>query len=371
MTAGIKFLDVWALTSELREDLDAAWRRVADSGWFILGPELEAFESEFAAYCGVKHCIGVGNGLEALRLILEAYGISAGDEVLVPAHTFIATWLAVSATGAQPVPVDVGEGSFLIDPDKARAVVTENTRAVVAVHLYGEPVAMNALASLAARHGLRLIEDAAQAHGASWRGRRTGGLGDAAAFSFYPAKNLGALGDGGAVTTNDSNLAERLRMLRNYGATRKYHHEIAGTNSRLDELQAAFLRVKLKHLDHWNRRRTEIARAYDKAFRDCPLALPAVPAERSHAWHLYVVRSGQRDALQRGLTRCGIESHIHYPVPPHLSGAYQDRRLAVRPHLTEQLCQEVLSLPMDPSLSNANVETVITAVKETLQDIVA
>ena len=371
MTPKVRFLDVAALTAELRPALDAAWRRVADSGWFILGPELEAFETEFASYCGTRYCVGVGNGLESLRLILEARGIGGGDEVLVPAHTFIATWLAVTAVGATPVPVDVRDGTFLMDPDLAGSLVTSRTRAIIAVHLYGEPAPMDELTALAERHGLLLIEDAAQSHGAEWQGRKTGGLGHAAAFSFYPGKNLGALGDGGAVTTNDDSLAERVRKLRNYGGVEKYRHDIAGTNSRLDELQAAFLREKLKFLGEWNRRRGIVASCYSDSHLDGLLKLPAPPKNGLHAWHLYVIRTPLRDKLQSALGALGIQTQIHYPTPPHQTAVYASLNSPHRPVLTEELCGEVLSLPLAPCLAQSATETVITAIEDVLADIAA
>lgn len=369
MKSQVRFLDLQSLTAELRGPLDAAWRRVADSGWFILGPELEAFESEFAAYCGTQHCVGVGSGLDALRLILEASGVGAGDEVLVPAHTFIATWLAVSALGATPVPVDVREGSYLMDLDLVSSLITARSRAIIGVHLYGEPLAMEPLAAIAERHGLLLVEDAAQAHGAATGQKRTGALGHAAAFSFYPAKNLGALGDGGAITTDDGDLAERLRMLRNYGSKEKYDHSVVGTNSRLDELQAAFLREKLRYLDRWNERRRTIAEHYAAGLANTPLGLPLQEEGVRHAWHLYVVRTRNRDQFKTALADRGVQTQIHYPVPPHCTGAFAELQLAARPLLTESLCQEILSLPMDPSLSHEGVEAVIHAAREAVWEV--
>jgi dTDP-4-amino-4,6-dideoxygalactose transaminase len=324
------------------------------SGQYILGPELKAFETEFAEYCGAPHCVGVGSGLEALHLVLRAWGLGPGDEVIVPSNTFIATWLAVSYAGAKPIPVEPREDTYNLDPERIEAAITPNTRAIIAVHLYGQPADMDAIVQIARRHGLKVLEDAAQAHGARYKGRPIGSLADAAAFSFYPGKNLGAFGDGGAVTTEDAGLAERLRALRNYGSALKYHHPIQGFNSRLDELQAALLRIKLRKLDEWNARRRRVADWY---YRTLPRALPGsvlptVPEWAEPAWHLFVVRSRERDALQARLTAQGIGTLIHYPVPPHLQEAYRDLgyRSGSFP-IAERLAHEVLSLPISPHLS--------------------
>src|SRR5581483_7666114 len=291
----VPFLDVGACYRELKTEFDAAYHRVMDSGWYILGEELRAFETEFAAACGVSYGIGTGNGLVELFLILRAYGIGPGDEVIVPAHTFIATWLAVSNTGALPVGVEPEKSGFQMDPARAEAAITSRTRAILTVHLYGEPSNMDALREIASRHNLRIIEDAAQAHGAKWRDRPVGSLGDAAAFSFYPTKNVGAFGDGGAVVTNDRQLAESIRKLRNYGSTSKYNHEIVGYNSRLDELQAAFLRVRLRCLENWNERRARLARIYLSALSHTRCVLPTVPNWSTASWHLFVIRHPERD----------------------------------------------------------------------------
>jgi dTDP-4-amino-4,6-dideoxygalactose transaminase len=355
----VPFLDLSAPWHELREELDAAWRRVMDSGWYILGKEVAAFEEEFAAWCGTCHCIGVGNGLDALHLILRALDIGPGDEVIVPSNTYIATWLAVTYAGATPVPVEPDSVTFNLDPMLLEAAITPKTRAVIPVHLYGQPADMDAVNSIARRHGLKVIEDAAQAHGARYRGRRCGSLGDAAGFSFYPGKNLGALGDGGAITTNDNDLAERVRMLRNYGSSKKYVNEVAGFNSRLDELQAALLRVKLARLDEWNDRRRVVAAAYYKELAGTGLALPFVPDWVEPVWHLYVVCCQDRDAVTARLDRSGIGWLIHYPVPPHLQGAY--RNLGYRAGdfpVAERMTREVLSLPMGPHLASGQIDLV-------------
>lgn len=355
------FLDLAPTHAASRDAMHAAFARVLEKGHFILGEEVEAFESEFSAYCGARHCIGVGNGLDALHLILRAMDIGAGDEVIVPAHTFIATWLAVSQAGAVPVPVESIAGGYNIDAERIEAAITPRTRAIIAVHLYGEPADMDALRAIADKHGLRLIEDAAQSHGARYKGRRTGGLGDAAGFSFYPTKNLGALGDGGAVTTNDAQLAEKIRLLRNYGSRIKYQHDIAGYNTRLDELQAALLRIKLPQLDALNAQRRAVAQRYLDALTDIPaLQLPHPATFAEPVWHLFVIRSPARDAIARALAERGIATMIHYPTPPHLQAAYRKSSHAGL-QATERLSHEILSLPMWPGLDPAPV---IEAVRE-------
>ncbi|MFM8395168.1 MAG: DegT/DnrJ/EryC1/StrS family aminotransferase [Acidobacteriota bacterium] len=363
----VPFLDLRQINNEHRVSLQRAFDRVLDAGWLILGQELEQFEAEFAAYCGVGYCVGVGNGLEALRLVLEAWGIGKDDEVIVPAHTFFATFLAITQLGAVPVPVEPDPTTFNIDPARVEEAITRRTRAILPVHLYGLPAPMERLGSLAERYGLKILEDCAQGHGALYHGRKVGGLGHAGAFSFYPGKNLGALGDGGAVTTNDRELAARIRALRNYGSNRKYHHAIAGGNSRLDELQAAFLREKLRRLDDENRRRRSIAARYGEGLRQTGLILPTEPEGLESVWHLYVVRSGCRDQLQAGLTARGIGTLIHYPVPPHQQPAYQDWEFAHRLYpVAEQLSREVLSLPMGPHLTDDQIDEVINACHEVL-----
>lgn len=367
MLTAIPFLDLAALHALLAAEMEAAYRRVAAASHFILGPELESFESEFAAYCGSRHCIGTGNGLDALTLALIGAGIGPGDEVIVPAQTFIATWLAVSHAGATPVPVDVAPASHNIDTAQIETAITPCTRAIIPVHLFGRPADMAAINAVARRHGLFVLEDAAQAHGAGYHGKRVGKLGDAAAFSFYPGKNLGALGDGGAVTTDDDALADRLRGLRNYGSPYKYHHPEIGFNSRLDELQAAFLRVKLPHLDAWNTRREAIAGQYDAALRGLPLGLPlAADSNCQPVWHQYVVTTPQRDRLQTQLAEQGIATMVHYPLPPHRQPAYHE--LAERSFpAAEALAAVCLSLPICPTLSSASVERITAAIRLSLQ----
>ena len=361
----IPFLDVQASYRELQLELDAAYRRVMESGWYILGGEVEAFEQEFAAYCGVKYCIGVGNGLEALHLILRAYGIGPGDEVIVPANTYIATWLAVSYVGATPVPVEPDPRTYNIDPDRVATTLTPRTRAIMPVHLYGQPADMDPILEIAQRHGLKVIEDAAQAHGATYKGRRAGSLGDAAGFSFYPGKNLGAFGDAGAVVTDDDDLADKVPVLRNYGSRVKYHNELKAFNSRLDPLQAAFLRVKLRYLDEWNQRRRTVADRYLEELADLPdLTLPFVPGWAEPIWHLFVVRHPPRDALQHYLNQAKVGTLIHYPVPPHLSGAYADGPWKERGFpVTERLADTVLSLPMGPHLGAEEMTNVVRVLR--------
>jgi dTDP-4-amino-4,6-dideoxygalactose transaminase len=334
-----------------------------ESGWFILGAEVEAFETEFAAYCGARHCIGVGNGLDALHLILRAMEIGEGDEVIVPANTYIATWLAVSYAGATPVPVEPDERTYNIDPTQIEAAITERTCAIIAVHLYGQPAEMDAINEIAARHGIKVIEDAAQAQGAQYRGRMAGALADAAGFSFYPGKNLGALGDAGAITTNDPKLAERIRLLGNYGSSVKYRHDLKGFNSRLDELQAALLRVKLRKLDEWNDRRKAMARLYMQMLQAKNLVLPFIPEHVETNWHQFVIRRRRRDELREHLAAAGVGTIIHYPIPPHMQKAYAELGLGAGTFpISESMAREVLSLPMSPHLSDKDVRLVASQI---------
>jgi dTDP-4-amino-4,6-dideoxygalactose transaminase len=326
-----------------------------DSSWFVMGPELESFESEFANFCDVKHCIGVGNGLEAIHLLLKAYDIGPGDEVIVPSNTFIATWLAVTQCGAVPVPVEPSEITYNIDPELISAAITSKTKAIIPVHLYGQPAEMDLINSIANQHGLIVIEDAAQAQGAHYKNRRVGSLGHAAATSFYPGKNFGALGDGGAVLTNNDQIAEKVRKLRNYGSTIKYEHELSGYNSRLDELQAAFLRVKLAVLDEWNASRKEIALQYTKALAGADIVLPHTPEFIGPVWHLYVIRSKRRDELKSYLEDRGIATVIHYPIPPHRQACYsnfENTNLLI----ADRLAGEVLSLPISPMMKSEEIQ---------------
>lgn len=363
----IPFLDLQAINQRQADDLKAAFARVLDSGWYILGKEVQQFEADFARYCGSQHAIGVSNGLDALHLILRGYGIGAGDEVIVPSNTYIATWLAVTYAGATPVPVEPVEATYNLDPARIEAAITPRTRAIMAVHLYGQPADMDPILAIAAKHGLKVIEDAAQAHGAYYKGRRVGTLGDAAGFSFYPGKNLGALGDAGAVTTNDPVLAEQVRVLLNYGSRTKYVNEVRGYNCRLDELQAALLGTKLGLLDADNARRRAIAARYLAGLQGLPLQLPSVPEDMESVWHLFVVRHAQRNQLQARLQAAGVGTVIHYPTPPHLQPAYAELSIARgQLPIAERIHEEVLSLPMGPHLSDADVDAVIAAVRAAL-----
>jgi len=360
----VPFLDLRAAYLELQEEIDEAVARVLSSGQYLLGKEVEAFEGEFAQYLHVKHCVGVGNGLDALHLALRAVGVGQGDEVLVPSNTYIATWLAVSYAGAVPVPVEPDERSYNIDPDRVEAAITGRTRAIMPVHLYGQPADLDPILEIARKHRLWVLDDAAQAQGACYKGRRVGGLADVTGWSFYPGKNLGALGDGGAVTTNNGELADRIRVLRNYGSRTKYFNEVQGFNTRLDEIQAAVLRIKLRHLDEWNQRRCCSAALYGRELKDSGLILPYVPEWAEPVYHLYVVRSKQRDALQAHLMSCGINTLIHYPIPPHLQQAYRELGLGVGSQpISERIHREVLSLPMGPHLGKEQAAAVIQAVR--------
>jgi len=366
--ATVPFYDLAALHATIRDELDGAWARVADRGWFIMGGELEAFESEWAAYTGATHAVGVGNGLDALILSLRAMGIGPGDEVLVPGVTFLATWLAVSAVGATPVPVEPDETTLTMDASRASAAVTARTRAILPVHLYGHPYDTRGIAQVASRHALAVLEDAAQAHGARDHGRRCGSIGDAAAWSFYPGKNLGALGDGGAITTNDGALADRLRALRNYGSAQRYHHDVAGVNSRLDELQAALLRVKLRHLDAWNAARRDVAAWYDAALAPLPVQRPVVRDGAEPVWHLYVIRTADRDRVRDALRDAGVDAQVHYPIAGHAQGAYAATPLASRAlPRSERAHADVLSLPMSPLLTKDQVDRVAACLDDALR----
>jgi dTDP-4-amino-4,6-dideoxygalactose transaminase len=361
----VPFLDLREAYLELKEDIDRATARVYDSGWYILGPEVEAFEAEFAAYCEAKFAVGVANGLDALHLALRALGVSPGDEVIVPSNTYIATWLAVSQCGATPVPVEPSEWTFNIDPASIEAAITPRTRAIVPVHLYGQPADLDPILALAHRRGLHVLEDAAQAHGARYKGKRIGAHGDVVAWSFYPSKNLGAMGDGGAVTTNDPQIADRIRVLRNYGSRIKYANEVQGYNSRLDPIQAAILRVKLAHLEEWNARRVAVAERYRREIVSAKVTLPYVPDWVNPVWHVFVVGCEQRDALQQELSKARVATLIHYPIPPHLQKAYRDsaRGEGAFP-VAERLAGKLLSLPLGPHLRPEQTQAVISALQQ-------
>jgi dTDP-4-amino-4,6-dideoxygalactose transaminase len=359
----IPFLELRPSYIELQSELDEAYRRVMERGWYILGEEVDAFEQEFAQFLGVPHVVAVGNGLDAMHLTLYAYGIGPGDEVIVPSNTYIATWLAVSHAGAVPVPVDPDPATYNVDPNRIRERITKKTKAIMPVHLYGMPADMDPINEIAAEFHLKVIEDAAQAHGARYKGALTGGLGDAAAFSFYPGKNLGAFGDAGAVVTRDGDLAQQIRLLRNYGSKKKYENDVAGFNSRLDPLQAAFLRVKLRYLQSWNERRKTIAREYLQRLAGIDtLTVPVVPDWAEPAWHLFVVRHNDRDDLRLFLERSGIECLIHYPIPPHASQAYKGQISQPCP-IAEKLAATVLSMPMGPHIDSEWPAHVASAVR--------
>lgn len=359
----IPFLDLKAPYLELRPELDEAVARVLASGWYILGPEVEALETEFAAFVEAQHCIGLANGLDALHLALRAMEVGPGDEVIVPSNTYIATWLAVSQCGATPVPVEPDEATCNIDPNRIEAAITPRTKVILPVHLYGQPADLDPILAIARKHDLRVLEDAAQAQGSRYNGRRIGAHGDVVAWSFYPGKNLGAMGDAGAVTSNDAHIADRIRVLRNYGSRVKYVNEVQGYNSRLDPIQAAVLRVKLKHLDAWNARRAAVARTYLDGLRDTPLILPQVPAFAEPAWHLFVVRHAQRDRLQQALTEAGIGTLIHYPIPPHRQEAYAASGFAADAFpIATRIADTVLSLPMGPHLRTQDVSQIVQVI---------
>jgi dTDP-4-amino-4,6-dideoxygalactose transaminase len=360
----VPFLDLHAGYIELKQEIDAAVMRVLESGWYILGPEVDAFEERWAAYCEAGHAVGVANGLDALTLALRALDIGAGDEVIVPSNTYIATWLAVSAVGARPVPVEPDPATHNIDPARIAEAITARTRAILPVHLYGQPADMDPILALARAHGLAVVEDAAQSHGARYKGRRIGAHGDIVCWSFYPSKNLGAVGDAGAITTNRPELADRIRMLRNYGSRERYVNEVQGENSRLAPIQAAVLRAKLPYLDEWKARRAAVAARYSAAFDGTGLIVPVVPDWADPAWHLYVVRSPDRDDLQQRLSAAKIGTLIHYPIPPHMQEAYAELGMAAEAFpLARQLASEVLSLPIGPQMDEAMVEAVIRSVR--------
>lgn len=357
----IPFVSFERMHSEIRTQLDDAYKSVMDSNYFIQGQACAQFEKEYADYCGVKYCVGVGNGLDALMLILRAMDIGAGDEVIVPSNTYIATALAVSYVGAAPVFVEPDIETFNIDPKLIEEKITVKTKAIIAVHLQGRPADMDAIKAIAEKYDLKVIEDAAQAHGAKYKGQKVGSLGDAAGFSFYPGKNLGALGDGGCVTTNNKEIADKVRALGNYGSDYKYHHIYKGVNSRLDEMQAAFLSVKLKHLDKWNEERRKIAARYLSGINNSLIALPkASDKEYEHVYHVFVIRCKERDRLEAYLADNGIGTLKHYPIPMHLQGAYADLGLKENDlPIAEEISNTVLSIPMYYGMTDEQVDCVV------------
>jgi len=376
----IPFYDIGRCYKELKSEIDSAVTKVLSSGWYILGKEVTSFERDFAKYIGTKYCVGTSNGLDALFLVLKAWGIGAGDEVIVPSNTYIATWLAVSYAGAIPIPVEPDIRTFNIDPDLIKEKITKRTKAIIPVHLYGMPADMDPIMNLAERYNLKVLEDSAQAHGAVYGNKKCGSLGTASAFSFYPGKNLGAFGDGGAITTDDPVLAEKVRCLSNYGSKIKYYNEYQGYNCRLDEIQAAILRVKLTYLDEWNRKRHLVAKEYYKI--DNPkINLPYQELQRENlredkicfvqpysgiksipCWHQYVVMREKRNDLQKYLNSSGIETMIHYPIPPHKQKAYKEINNLSFP-IAEQIAEKCLSLPMNPFISQEQISKIRHAIK--------
>jgi dTDP-4-amino-4,6-dideoxygalactose transaminase len=359
----ISFLDLKAAFSEVGPEAQAAALRVLNSGYYIGGPEVSGFEERFADYCGASSCVGVANGLDALHLALRAMNVGDGDEVIVGSNNYIATWLAVDMAGAIAVPIEPDPATYNLAPALIEAAITPRTKVILPTHLYGQPADLDPILAVARRHGLKVLEDAAQGHGARYKGRRIGSHGDAVAWSFYPSKNLGALGDAGAVTSSDPDLAERVRVLGNYGSQRRYVNRVKGYNSRLDPLQAALLDVKLRKLDEWNARRAAIADLYRAALDPDVVTVPSVPEWAEPAWHLFVVRCAHRDALQQHLAEQQVQTLIHYPIPPHLQQAYADRGFSAGDFLVaEQLAREVLSLPIGPHLSLQDAQQVVAAV---------
>lgn len=359
----VPFLDLHASYKELELEIDNAVKRVLNSGFYILGPEVESFESEYAQFCDASYCVGVGNGLDAIYISLKALGVGVGDEVLVPTNTYIATWLAVSQCGARPVPIEPSVDSYNLDPSLIEKSITNKTKAIIAVHLYGRPAPLDEILKIAKKFDLKVIEDAAQAHGAVYKDKKIGGHSDMVTWSFYPGKNLGAFGDGGAITTNSEVLAKKAAVIRNYGSERKYENDIKGLNSRLDPIQAAILRVKLSRLDEWNARRTEIAKTYDDSFKSVGWYVPGEESGCSSSWHLYVLRHSRRDSIVAELNARGINVLIHYPIPPHLQRAYSSLGYVRGDFpIAEKLADEVFSLPIGPHLSVENMHRVVESV---------
>ncbi|WP_297480007.1 DegT/DnrJ/EryC1/StrS aminotransferase family protein [Thermococcus sp.] len=359
----IPLVDLKREYREIKEEIDLAIGRVLERGWFILGEELVAFEREFGQYIGTKHVIGVNSGSDALYLAVKALGIGKGDEVITVSHTFISTVDAITRNGARPVFVDIDPETYTMDVSQLENAITERTKAIIPVHIYGHPADMAPIMEIANDYGLYVIEDASQAHGAEYKGKKVGSIGHVSCFSFYPTKNLGAYGDAGAIATNDDELADKLRMMRNYGSPRKYYHEFVGVNSRLDEIQAAVLRVKLKYLDKWNQRRRKIARVYKELLRDTDIITPIEKEWAKHVYHLYVVQHGKRDELEKCLLSKGIHVQIHYPVPVHLQPAYTKLGFNVELPITERVSQRILSIPMSPWLSEEEVKYVAEAIR--------
>ena len=359
----IKFLDLHKINERYRDEIDISIKRVLDSGWYLLGREDESFEEHFAGYCGTKHCIGCANGLEALYLILKAYGIGEGDEVIAPANTYIASILAITQNGAKPVLVEPDITTYNINPNLIEEKITPKTKAIMVVHLYGQAVEMQKIWELAKKYNLKIIEDSAQAHGAVYNNRKTGNLGDASGFSFYPGKNLGCLGDGGCVTTSDDTLAEKIRALRNYGSHIKYHNIYQGLNSRLDEIQAAVLDVKLKYLDSDNQKRRDIAEFYRENITNPKITLPKTYDDKAHVWHIFPVRTEEREKFQSYLTENEVQTLIHYPIPPHRQQCFKEWNKLSFP-ITEKIHREILSIPISPVMTDFEVEKVTEIIND-------
>lgn len=359
----IKFLDLKKINNRYREEIDSRIKNILDKGWYLQGDENENFTKNFANFCGTKFAIGVANGLDALNLIIKAYGFGNGDEIIVPANTYIATILAISENGCIPILVEPDIKTYNINPDSIEEKITSKTKAIMVVHLYGQAVQMEKIWKIAKKYNLKIIEDSAQAHGAIYQENRTGNLGDASGFSFYPGKNLGCIGDGGAVTTNDEELFNKIKAIANYGSDRKYHHIYKGVNSRLDEIQAAVLDIKLKHLDSDNNKRREISKYYRENIKNSKIILPETYDEKSHVWHIFAVRTQNRDEFQKYLTEKGIQTIIHYPTPPHKQGAYKEWNNLSFP-ITEEIHNTILSLPISPVMTDSEIEKVVEVVNE-------
>lgn len=359
----IKFLDLKKINNRYREEIDSRIKNILDKGWYLQGEENENFTKNFANFCGTKFALGVANGLDALNLIIKAYGFGNGDEIIVPANTYIATILAISENGCIPILVEPDIKTYNINPDSIEEKITTKTKAIMVVHLYGQAVQMEKIWKIAKKYNLKIIEDSAQAHGAIYQENRTGNLGDASGFSFYPGKNLGCIGDGGAVTTNDEELFNKIKAIANYGSDRKYHHIYKGVNSRLDEIQAAVLDIKLKHLDSDNNKRREISKYYRENIKNSKLILPDTYDEKSHVWHIFAVRTQNRDEFQKYLTEKGIQTIIHYPTPPHKQGAYKEWNNLSFP-ITEEIHNTILSLPISPVMTDSEIEKVVEVVNE-------
>lgn len=359
----IKFLDLKKINNRYREEIDSRIKNILDKGWYLQGEENENFTKNFANFCGTKFALGVANGLDALNLIIKAYGFGNGDEIIVPANTYIATILAISENGCIPILVEPDIKTYNINPDSIEKKITTKTKAIMVVHLYGQAVQMEKIWKIAKKYNLKIIEDSAQAHGAIYQENRTGNLGDASGFSFYPGKNLGCIGDGGAVTTNDEELFNKIKAIANYGSDRKYHHIYKGVNSRLDEIQAAVLDVKLNHLDSDNNKRREISKYYRENIKNSKIILPETYDEKSHVWHIFAVRTQNRDEFQKYLTEKGIQTIIHYPTPPHKQGAYKEWNNLSFP-ITEEIHNTILSLPISPVMTDSEIEKVVEVVNE-------